>query len=225
MPAFNEERSIHGALDMLDRVVKETGLRYEVVVVDDGSADETMSRATNYANNNGHVKVVGYRRNLGKGHAIKTGFVESTGEAVVFVDSDLEIDFGKVTSYVEALRHGDIAIASKWHPESIVEIPLIRKILGLGFNVLVRLLVGVKFKDTQTGFKAIRGAALAKILPGLAVKRYAFDVELLAVANLYGLKVVELPVKVKMRRLFNPMDVWRMLIDVLGIAYRLRVLR
>jgi len=126
---------------------------------------------------------------------------------------------------VEALRHGDIVIASKWHPESVVEMPLIRRILGCGFNVLVRLMTGVKLRDTQTGLKAIKKSVFKDIFPRLTVKRYAFDVELLAVANLYGLKIVERPVNMRMRGLFNPKDAWGMFVDLLGITYRLRVLR
>ena len=148
MPAYNEGESIEGTLDTLDRVVKETGLRYEIVVVDDGSVDGTRLKAINCANNNGHVRVVGYRKNMGKGYAVKTGFLQAVGDAVVFVDSDLEIDLERISSYVEALQRGDIVVASKWHPESVVEMPLIRRILGHGFNVLVRLLAGVKLKDT-----------------------------------------------------------------------------
>lgn len=225
MPAYNEEDSIEGALDTLDRVVKETGLRYEIVVVDDGSRDSTRLKAINYAKNNGHVKVIGYRDNVGKGYAVKKGFMKAVGDAVVFLDSDLEIDLERISSYVEALRHGDIVIASKWHRESVVEIPLIRRILGHGFNVLVRLLTGIKLKDTQTGLKAVGKNAFEHIFPRLAVKRYAFDVELLTVANLYGLKVMEMPVNIKMNSLFNPKDAWRMFLDLLGITYRLRVRR
>jgi len=225
MPAYNEGDSIEGALDTLDRVVKDAGLRYEIVVVDDGSLDSTRLKAINYASRNGHVRVVSYSKNVGKGYAVKKGFMQAKGDAVVFVDSDMEIDLERVSSYVEALQHGDIAIASKWHPESVVEMPLIRRVLGHGFNVLVRLMTGVKLRDTQTGLKAVRKSAFEDIFPRLAVKRYAFDVELLAVANLYGLKVVELPVKIRMRGLFHPKDVWRMFVDLLGITYRLRVLR
>jgi glycosyltransferase involved in cell wall biosynthesis len=225
LPAYNEGDSIEGALDTLDRVVKGTGLRYEIVVVDDGSIDSTRSRAIKWANRNGHVRVIGYDRNLGKGYAIKEGFMQTAGDAVVFVDSDLEIDLKRVSGYVNALEHGDIVIASKWHPESVVEIPLVRRILGHGFNMLVRLLTGVNLKDTQTGLKAIRRKAFEDVFPRLAVKRYAFDVELLAVANLCGLRVVEMPVNIRMRGLFSFREVWRMFLDLLGIAYRLRVLR
>jgi glycosyltransferase involved in cell wall biosynthesis len=225
LPAYNEGESIECALDTLDRVVKDTRLRYEIVVVDDGSVDDTRAKAIKYANGNGHVRWVGYDRNMGKGYAIKQGFTQATGDAVVFLDSDLEIDLDRVSSYVEALRRGDIVIASKWHPESVVEIPLMRRILSHGFSALVRLLTGVKSRDTQTGLKAIRRKAFEDVFPRLAVKRYAFDVELLAVANLYGLRVVEMPVNIRMQALFSLTEVWRMFLDLLGIAYRLRVLR
>lgn len=215
----------NNSLNSLERVVKDTQLRYEIVVVDDGSVDNTRVKAIEYATRNGHVRVIGYNRNLGKGYAVKKGFMESTGDAVVFVDSDMEIDLELFSSYVEALRYGDIAIASKWHPKSFVAVPFIRRILSHGFNVLVRLLTGVKLKDTQTGLKAIRRKAFEDIFPRLTVKRYAFDVELLTIATLYGLRVVEMPVNIQMRALLSLRDVWNMLVDLLGIAYRLRVLR
>jgi dolichyl-phosphate beta-glucosyltransferase len=103
--------------------------------------------------------------------------------------------------------------------------PLVRRLLSHGFNVLVRVLTGVPWRDTQAGLKAIRKSALLDVFQRLAVKRYAFDAELLAVANLYGLKVVEMPVKLKMGASFKLKEIWRMLIDLLGIAYRLRVRR
>lgn len=100
-----------------------------------------------------------------------------------------------------------------------------RRFLSHGFNVLVKLLTGIKVKDTQTGLKAFRRDSLDAIFLKLAIKRYAFDVELLAVANLHGLKVVELPVNIRMRGLFSLREVWRMFADLLGIAYRLRILK
>jgi len=230
LPAYNEGESIESALDSLYRAGKDTGLQYEIVVVDDGSVDDTGVRALDYASRNGrakngHVKIVSYRPNVGKGYAVKTGFLRACGDAVVFVDSDLEIDVGRVGRYVEALGHGDIVVGCKRHPESVVDVPLVRRVLSCGFNALVRLLTGVRLRDTQTGLKAIRRRTLEDVFPRLAVKRYAFDVELLAVAHLLGLRVVELPVTVRSRRLFKIRDVWFMLLDLLGIAYRLRVLR
>jgi len=225
VPVYNEEDTIQDALQVLDYALKDIGPSYEVVVVDDGSLDSTQAKARSYASKNGHVTVISLKRNEGKGFAIKRGFIQATGDAVVFVDSDLEIDVKEISKYVAALQQGDIVIASKWHPKSNVKMPLMRRILGHGFNLLVRLLTGVKLKDTQTGLKAIRRSAFEKILPGLSVKRYAFDVELLVLANLYGLKIKELPVNIRLGSAFNPVEVLRMFFDLLGVAYRLRVLR
>jgi glycosyltransferase involved in cell wall biosynthesis len=225
LPAYNEGDSIEISLDALDRVVKRTRLRYEIVVVDDGSTDSTRVNAARYASRNGHVRVISYDRNEGKGHAVKTGFMQAAGDAVVFVDSDLEIELGTISGYVKALRRGDIVIASKWHPESVVEMSLMRRVLSHGFSVLVRSMTGLKLGDTQAGLKAMRRSAFRDVFPRLSVKRYAFDVELLTVANLYGLKVVEMPVNLRMHALFSVREVWKMFVDLLGITYRLRVLR
>jgi glycosyltransferase involved in cell wall biosynthesis len=223
MPTYNEADNIEEVVNRVDRVVKQTGLKYELIVVDDGSMDGTRTKAINCADNNSHIKVIGYGINTGKGYAIKTGFAHATGDAVVFMDSDLDIDPKQIIRYIEALKHGDIVIASKWHPQSSVEIPLMRRFLSHSYNVLVKLLTGIRLKDTQTGLKAVRRQVLEKVFSRLTVKRYAFDAELLAVANLYGLKVVELPVTIRLRSLFNFKDVWKMFLDLLGIAYRLRI--
>jgi glycosyltransferase involved in cell wall biosynthesis len=225
IPAYNEEDSIEVTLGTLDEVVKNDKFSYEIIVVNDGSKDKTLSKAIKYAGRNGHVKVVSYTSNQGKGHAVRMGFLQSNGEYVIFADGDMEIDLKLVSRYVEALQNADIVIASKWHPRSVVEMPLARRFCSHSFNMLVRLLTGVKLRDTQAGLKAIRKSAFMDIFLRLAVKRYAFDVELLAVANLYGLKIVEMPVILKMGASFRLREMWRMLIDLLGIAYRLRVRR
>jgi dolichol-phosphate mannosyltransferase len=224
LPAYNEEAFIEDTLSTLEAIIKDKNLPYEIVVVDDGSLDGTLAKATRYAKRNGHVKVISYAKNIGKGHAVKTGFMEATGDVVVFADSDMEIDLETISKYLEALEHGDIVIASKRHSDSRVEAPLSRKILSISFNGLVRLLTGVPLKDTQSGLKAMKKSAFLDIFPRLAVKRYAFDVELLAVAHLYGLRVVEMPVCIKMGASFSARQVGKMFVDLLGIAYRLRVI-
>jgi glycosyltransferase involved in cell wall biosynthesis len=223
IPAYNEEEFIEETLGTLDYLVKDKNLTYEIVVVDDGSIDKTFSRATKYASRNGHVKVVSYSTNVGKGFAVKTGFMQSQGDVVVFADSDMEINLQTISRYIDALDRGDIVIASKWHPDSVVEMPLARKIMSHGFNVLVRLLTGVPLKDTQVGLKVMKKKALANIIPRLAVKRYAFDVELLTVAKLYGLKIVEMPTQIRIEKSFSLKELFKMFVDLLGIAYRLRV--
>ena len=223
VPAYNEEEFIETTLGEIDKVIEDEKLSYEIVVVNDGSADKTLAKAKKYASRNCHVRVLSYDKNVGKGHAVKTGFLEANGNIVFFADSDMEIDLDQISDYVKALKQGDIVIASKKHSFSRVEVPFSRKILSACFNALVRLLTGVPQKDTQSGLKAMKKSAFEDIFPRLAVKRYAFDVELLAVANLYGLKIVEMPVSIKLDAKFKPKEMWSMFLDLLGIAYRLRV--
>lgn len=225
LPAYNEGAFIEDALKKLDSVVNGDGLRYEVVVVDDGSVDDTRLKAVGYAADKWYIRVCGYPKNVGKGFAVKTGFWKTVGDAVVFVDSDLDVDVGLVRRYVDALKHGDIVVGSKWHRDSTVEMPFVRKLLSRGFNVLVRLLTGVRVCDTQAGIKAVRREAFVDVFRRLSVKRYAFDVELLVLADVLGLRVVELPVKLKVEGRFSFREVWRMFWDLLGIGYRLRVKR
>jgi glycosyltransferase involved in cell wall biosynthesis len=224
IPAYNEEIFIEDTLGTLDLAIKEKMSQYEIVVVDDGSKDQTFTKALQYARRNGHVKVIRYARNAGKGFAIKTGVMESTGDVVIFLDGDMEIDLNTISKYVKALENADIVIATKWHPDSIVSMPLDRRMLSRTFNVLVRALIGFNLKDTQVGLKVMKRSAVNKIFPRLSVKRYAFDVELLTLAHLFGLKIVEMPVKLKISSSFKPKDAWRMFVDLLGIAYRLRII-
>jgi glycosyltransferase involved in cell wall biosynthesis len=224
VPAYNKEDFIEEMLGSIDEVIANKHIPYEILVVDDGSRDNTLARAKRYAGKNGHVRVLSYRKNVGKGHAVKMGFMKANGNVVVFADGDMEIDLTVISEYLDALKYGDIVIASKKHSESRVDVPISRRILSEGFNSLVRLLTGVPVKDTQSGLKAMKKSAFIDIFPRLSVKRYAFDVELLAVANLFGLKVVEMPVNIKLDASFKPKEMWNMFLDLLGIAYRLRVI-
>jgi glycosyltransferase involved in cell wall biosynthesis len=225
IPAFNEEIFIEDTLGTLDYLSKDKVLNYEVVVVDDGSQDKTYLKAYRYSQKNCHVKVIRYSKNTGKGYAIKTGFMEAKGEIVIFIDSDLEIDLKTISRYVEALKNADIVIATKWHSESEISMSLGRKLMSRSYNVLARLLIGFDLKDTQVGLKVMRKNAVSAIFPRLAVKRYAFDVELLAVSHLYGLKIVEMPVRLDLSAPFKAKEAWRMFVDLLGIVYRLRITR
>lgn len=223
MPAFNEGRDIKEALERVYRVVRRLGVKYELIVVDDGSFDDTLTKVVDYANNGNCVRVLSYGKNMGKGFAVKTGFCHSKGDIIVFIDGDLDIDPNQIDRYLKALKSAEMVIASKWHPQSKVQIRSIRRFLSQSFNVLVRMLTGVKIRDTQAGLKAVRRNALETTFSRLAVKRYAYDVELLTIASLDGIKVVELPVNLRVPGLFKLKEAWRMFIDLLGIAYRLRI--
>lgn len=171
------------------------------------------------------MKTLTNHRNIGKGYALIRGSWSAEGHSIIFLDGDRDISSTQIKYFVKALQKGDLVIASKWHPQSSVSIPLIRKVLSRTFNLLVRILTGVKLSDTQTGLKAIRKEALEKISKKICVKRYAFDVELLMLARLYDLKIIELPIKIRMSGIFRLKEIWHMFIDLLAISYRLRILR
>jgi hypothetical protein len=140
------------------------------------------------------------------------------------MDSDTDVKPDLIKQYVTVLRNNDVALASKWHPDSRVSTPVMRRLLSHAFNRLVKLLTGLKVSDTQSGFKAFRREALDSVMSLVSVKHYAFDVELLVAAKLLKLRIIELPIKIRLDSLFSARCVFRMLVDLLGITYRLRVI-
>lgn len=225
MPAFNEESHIKQGIKGIVNLVSKLGYDYEVIIIDDGSTDNTRKVAEKMSTNP-QVQVIGYKQNRGKGNAILYGLKHSKGDYVVFWDSDWEIEPLEFKDYITALEHADIVIGSKRHPESVVESPFIRKFLSYGFNLFIRLAIGIKITDTQTGFKAFRRERLEQIIPLMSVTRYAFDAELLVIAELLKLPIIELPVEIHLgARLIGSHHILRILFDMAGIAYRLRILR
>ena len=224
VPVYNKENIIEYFLQNLIQILNLTNLKYELIIVDDGSIDSTLMKIKSFVSNR-RIKVISNKRNMGKGYALKTGFTYSRGKYVIFLDAGLDIDVMQIMRYIDALKCADIVIGSKRHSMSKVIMPFIRRFLSYGFNLLVRLFTGMRVKDTQTGLKALRKNAVEKFISKLVVNRYAFDVELLVVANKYGLKILEFPVNVHICGLFDPREILRMLIDLMRITYRLRVLK
>lgn len=224
MPVYNEQGKIAECVKNATAHLDTLGIPYEVVVVDDGSTDNTRSEAMS-VRSNPRVNVVGYAENHGKGYAIKHGVKYVSGDVVIFMDGDADVKPELTGQYLAVLEKADIAIASKRHPASEVSMPIIRKLLSHSFHCLVMLLTGVRVSDTQSGFKAFRREALSKLVSLMAVKHYAFDVELLTVAQLLKLRVVELPIRIELKGSIGVRHVARMFLDLLGITYRLRVIR
>ncbi len=223
LPAYNEGQLIEHTLAKLNSDCEYNNLPYEIIVVDDGSIDNTRSKAMCYSLYNRQVKVFGYNKNSGKGFAIAKGFKQAKGDAVVLFDSDSDVDSVQIQRFLDLLKDGDIVIGSKWHPNSVVTIPVTRRLLSHSFNVLARFLTGISVKDSQTGIKVLKREAFLNVFSRLCVKRYAFDVELLVLAKIYGLKIVEVPVKLTINKQFSIRNICHMFIDLLGIAYRLRI--
>jgi len=225
IPAYNEEEKIEEIIRRVANVISKVTEEYELIIVDDGSEDGTYDKAVKISAQDERVKVLRNGRNVGKGYAVKHASKHVTGKTVTVVDADMEIDPEQIRQYITILKEYDMCIASKRHPKSVYRAPVVRKMLSIAFNKLVRLMTGVKFADTQTGLKAVRAEPFKKIMDTILVKRYAYDVEMLAVAQLLKLKIAELPVKIEQKSRFSLKAVMYMLIDLLGIAYRLRIIR
>lgn len=213
-------------------------LRYtsEIIVVVDGtSEDQSYPKAVSAAANLPQVKVVGYPQNKGKGYAIRFGMAESKGRIIAFIDAGDDIRPNGLSMMLEHFEwyKADIVVGSKRHPVSRVNYPWQRKILSYGYQILVRFLFGLKIRDTQVGLKCYRREVIEKVLPRLVIKTYAFDIEILAVANFLGFnRIYEAPVNLTLEfgnsSVLTSKKLWYyiyfFLIDTLAVFYRLKFL-
>ncbi len=226
IPAYNLENIIHHTVKEVEEILRAYRIRYEIIVVDDGSIDNTFQQAMRTAKNP-YIKTYRLPRNMGKGHTLLYGFHKSRGDIIVFFDGDLDIDPRQIILLVNKLKNNtaDIVITSKWHPASRTIATPLRKFLSKSFYALTRLLLGLKVSDTQTGAKAFKRHVLEDVAKHLTVKRYAFDVELLTAAIARGYRIVEVPAlwRIRLTGKFRVREIVRMFIDLLAITYRHRV--
>jgi len=223
MPAYNVEDEVVDVINVLKKAMVGITEDYEIIVVNDGSEDGTRQMLEKLRDN--CLKIVNHRENLGKGAAIKTGVKHAKGEYTIILDADKDINVKNIRQYINALKEYDIVVGSKRHPNSTYQAPLVRKVLSITYNMLVKILLGIRVGDTQTGFKAFKTKHLKMIMNAIVVKRYSWDAEALAIANMLKLKIVEAPVHIKQRKMFKAKEALRMLMELLGIMYRLRVLK
>jgi len=231
MPAYNEAR--HIVPNMLETIGTLTQFcpDFEIVVVDDGSPDGTYLPAVEaLAELGDNIRVVRYARNVGKGNALICGFYHTHGDLVAFLDADMDLHPEQIRGMIEILeaRGADVVIGSKWHRNSVINYPLVRRLWSMGYYFLVRLLFGLPLRDTQTGLKVFRAEVLRRVFPRILAKRYAFDVEVLVNAHRLGFKIVDAPVTLHFGRSFGRVgldDVWTVFLDTLAIFYRSRIIK
>ena len=223
IPVFNQGAKISYSLEKIKRAVESAFNNYELIVVNDGSTDNTLTMLKDIAIRDRHVHIISYTPNRGKGYAVKQGVLHSHGDAVIFLDGDLDISPDLIKDYVERLSTADLVIASKRHPESTVRVPRSRALLSRAFHLLIKVAIGIAQTDTQAGFKVGEGDIMRTIFRNLTVNRYAFDVELLMIAHILKLNVQEMPVMMKIDRKFNPKEIVNMFVDVIRISYRHKV--
>lgn len=232
IPAYNEADRIAATIRVTVEELTRLGCSFELVVVDDGSRDGTHREAEVAASREtmserGLVRVVTYARNGGKGCAVKYGAALTTGRFVAFLDADLELHPRLLSRMlaIQASANCDIVIGSKRHPESIIDYPNERKLYSTVYYHLCRLLFGLPIRDTQTGIKLVRGTFARDVLPYLRVNRYAYDLEMLAIAHGMGLSIVEAPIELTFSRPFGrigPTDIRAICMDTAAIWWHLR---
>jgi glycosyltransferase involved in cell wall biosynthesis len=228
VPAYREGRRIFDNLTRLVSELDKLGVSYEIVVVSDGNTDTTVREARRVQSP--AVKVFHYPMNVGKGFALSCGVDQSAGDLVTFIDADMELDPATIGRFIEIMKRDDCdaVIGSKRHPESKVAYPAFRRFQSAVYQMFVRLLFNLNVRDTQTGLKLFRRHVLQEALPLLAIKRFAFDLELLVVARYLGYKnVCEAPIKLdyQFESTVNLASAFDVLWDTAAIFYRLRVLR
>lgn len=226
VPAYNEERAIERTVRVLSAYLGSVFDDFELIVVSDGSHDQTFAKASRLTSP--RVKIFEYHPNRGKGHALKYGFGRSSGDLIAFFDAGLDFPPEHIQHFVELLKKNsaDVVIGSKRHPRSKVNYPLKRKTISLMAQVCTRLLFNLNVTDTQVGLKVFRRKVLEEVMPLMLVKRFAFDIELLALARRRGFKIVEAPVELILN--FSTAGtvraVWKTFLDTLGIFYRLKIM-
>lgn len=234
VPAYKQEKKIKKDLELIEAVLKQIRYDYEIICVVDGRIDKTFENAKKVES--AKVKVIGYKENKGKGHAVRYGMIRAKGDPVAFIDAGMEIDPNGLSLALEHLEwyEADIIVGSKRHPASQINYPLERKIISTLYQLFVRVFTGLNVRDTQAGLKIYRRKVLDVVLPRLLVKRYAFDLELLTVAHRLGYrKIYEAPIKISYNFgdlthasvFFGKNGLYWSLIDTLAVIYRLKILR
>jgi len=197
IPAYNEGARLGPTLESVLAYVHAQHWDAEVIVVNDGSRDNTAEIVREFAAKHPTLKLMENPGNRGKGYSVRNGMLNARGQVVLFTDADLSSPIEEAPKLFAALAAGaDIAIGSRWlRAETQTQRqPLHRQLFGRVFNLLLRLILGLKFKDTQCGFKAFKQPAVQAIFPLQKIERWGFDPEILFLARKFGFKVQELPV-------------------------------
>ena len=197
IPAYNEGARLGATLGKVLAYVRTQGWDAEVIVVNDGSRDNTAEIVRGFAAKDPALRLLENPGNRGKGYSVRHGMLNARGRVVLFSDADLSSPIEEAPKLLQAIEAGaDIAIGSRWlRAETQTQRqPVHRQLFGRIFNLMLRLTLGLKFKDTQCGFKAFRQAAVQAIFPLQRIERWGFDPEILFLARKFNFKVQEVPV-------------------------------
>jgi dolichyl-phosphate beta-glucosyltransferase len=197
IPAYNEELRLPVYLVKILAYLDQMAFSYEIIVIDDGSTDETAAIVEGFSAKNPEVQLFRLPRNQGKGHAVKFGMLKANGELKLFTDADGATPITEFERLRQAIEQGaDVAIASRAiNDESIiVQAKLHRKLIGTIFNFLVRTLTVKGINDTQCGFKLFTRKVADVVFPLQSIHDFGFDVEILYICQKKGFRILEIPV-------------------------------
>jgi len=231
MPAFNEAEHVVNSIRETAKTFQEFGCAWELIVIDDGSTDSTFELAKSLCNEfPGNLIVKKNPSNRGKGRAFKKAFRYVSGDYVVFLDADMDLHPIQVQTLFDIMRldNADVVIGSKLHPNSIVNYPLQRRIMSCGYYGLIKCLFSLPCRDTQTGLKLFKREVLSAVFPRVLVKKFAYDLEVLANAHRLGFKIAEAPIVLSSQRKYGRIGVRAVFTttwDTLAIFYRMHVLK
>lgn len=200
IPAYNEARRIEFTLEKTVSYLKEQPYTWELIVVDDGSSDQTADLAERFAKQHPNIRVERVQPNRGKGHALKVGVLQSNGQYIGFTDADYKTDITCTAEALAEFEHGfSVVIGSrKMDGTQIAQKPkLYRRIGSLLFNKYIHTLLPIlgHYKDTQCGFKFYTRQAAYEIFSRQIIERFMFDAEVLFLAHRLGYQVKEIPVR------------------------------
>jgi glycosyltransferase involved in cell wall biosynthesis len=202
IPAYNEENRIGQSLESVLSFLKTQPYQAEVIVVDDGSSDDTASRVSDFIprfTGTGHaLRVMTNKPNRGKGYSVKRGLIEARGEIVLFSDADFSSPITEAPKLIEPIAEHrvDVCFGSRAIDRNLIGIhqPILRDFGGRVFNFLMKTITGLKFKDTQCGFKAFRREPAVAVFQLQRIDRFGFDPEVLYIAKKHGNRLLEVPV-------------------------------
>jgi len=230
IPAYKQEKTIVKDLNSINSVLKQGKYDYEIICVIDGKVDRTFERAKTIKSPN--INIIGYEKNHGKGYAVRYGMAKAKGDLIAFIDSGMDINPNAISMLLEHMKwyNSDVIVGSIRHSASkVIGYPFKRKLFSIGYHLLTRFLFGLRITDSQRGIKIFKREVLEKVLPRLMVKTFAFDIEMLSVANHLGFKKIhDGPVEMDARKFkyssIKTSTVWSMFLDTLAIFYRLNIL-
>jgi dolichyl-phosphate beta-glucosyltransferase len=197
IPAFNEKARIGQTLERVLECVHGHGWNAEVLVVNDGSRDNTAAIVEGFAAQDPIVRLINNPSNRGKGYSVRNGMLQATGAIVMFTDADLSSPMEEAELLFAAIREGaDIAIGSRWLEvkRQTLRQPLYRRFFGRCFNAVTRMVMALPFADTQCGFKAFTREAARTVFQLQRIERWGFDPEILFIAIKRGYSIREVPV-------------------------------